>query len=390
MAPINLKRDVPLLAFNFSSAIILISCNKFVFKAGFSFPAILSLFQYCATYSLLEVVARFGIFTPLKAGTMDRQLTILAIVIGLATPISNLSLKYNSVGNNDDDDDDDILEQVLAVNSDSDMSINVGVYTIAKLLITPAAVAGDYMMRGKQISMVRGAILLFLCSSVLFTGKTDLELNFAGTLIIIAWLPVAVMYKVGWAKAVKERGFETLALMHLITPYAAMVIAVFALAVEPIDQFLEFEWMTMGGIVLVLLSGVAAFLINLSGFLVMGLLSPLTHIILGQAKSAVMMMIGTIFFAYNPPTKSLVGAFFAMLSITAYTYVNVKEQAASKATDPPIVQKANKIDIMLPVSIGDSSGSSSTASIKMEPMGGGNSIKQPAGNNNNNFKQADV
>jgi len=79
-----------------------------------------------------------------------------------------------------------------------------------------------------------------------------------------------------------------------------------------------------------------------------------------------------------------------MLSITAYTYVNVKEQAASKATDPPIVQKANKIDIMLPVSIGDSSGSSSTASIKMEPMGGGNSIKQPAGNNNNNFKQADV
>jgi hypothetical protein len=47
-----------------------------------------------------------------------------------------------------------------------------------------------------------------------------------------------------------------------------------------------------------LLSGLAAFAVNISGFLVMGLLSPMTHIVSGQAKSAVMMVLGWLFWGY--------------------------------------------------------------------------------------------
>jgi len=95
-----------------------------------------------------------------------------------------------------------------------------------------------------------------------------------------------------------------------------------------------------------------------------------------------------MFFAYNPPAKSLAGAFFAMLSITAYTYVNVKEQAASEATDAPIVHKVKKIDIMLPASVGDCSSNNSTTPVEMRTIGGSNSVKQSA--DDRNVKQADV
>ncbi|GAB5371559.1 hypothetical protein AAMO2058_001590400 [Amorphochlora amoebiformis] len=310
---VDYKRDVPLLAFNFASAILIISVNKIVFNSGFNFPILLTVIQYLITWTMLEVLAIGGFFKRLNIPA-DKHLWVLAFAIGTATAISNLSLKYNSVG----------------------------VYTISKLLLTPAAVCGEYILRGKVCSKTRMALLAFLCLCVLFSSKTDLDINIKGSICVISWLPVAVIYKVGWASAVKDRGFDTLALMHYIMPYASIFCSTMSFFLEDTDAVVNGDWATYYTFLLLIISGLSAFLINLSGFLVMGLLSPLTHIVLGQAKSAVMMLIGILCFGYNPQAKSVLGAVLAMASITCYTYVNIKEQQNSNQKTNDSREKGSK------------------------------------------------
>ena len=224
--------------------------RQVVYSLGFKYPVILSVIQYCITWACLDVLNRLGKFKKMSetssstANIMDKELWLLALALGFATPVSNISLKLNSVG----------------------------LYTISKLLLTPAVVCGDWLLRNEQTSMKRGIILCVLCGAVLLAAETDLEVNVLGSLAVCTWLPLAVMYKVGWAKAIKVRKYETMPLMHHLMPYATMFTFGMALVLEPLPEFFEGEWATSRCVMMLAISGVAAFLVNLSGFLVMGLL----------------------------------------------------------------------------------------------------------------------
>lgn len=223
-----------------------------VYKVGFTYPVILSVIQYCITWICLDILHKLGKFKKVSetlpkaeaASFMDKEIWLLAMALGFATPVSNISLKLNSVG----------------------------LYTVSKLLLTPAVVCGDYLLRKKKTSTKRCLILGGLCGAVLLAAETDLQVNFLGSLAICAWLPLAVLYKVGWAKAIKIRKFETLPLMHFLMPYAVLFTGAMALVLEPLSEFAEMEWATSQCLAVVAISGVAAFFVNLSGFLVMGTL----------------------------------------------------------------------------------------------------------------------
>lgn len=55
-------------------------------------------------------------------------------------------------------------------------------------------------------------------------------------------------------------------------PYAVLFTGAMALVLEPLSEFAEMEWATSQCLAVVAISGVAAFFVNLSGFLVMGTL----------------------------------------------------------------------------------------------------------------------
>ena len=81
---------------------------------------------------------------------------------------------------------------------------------------------------------------------------------------------------------------------------------------------------------LVALSGVAAFFVNWSGFLVMGACSALSHTILGQLKAVIIILGGWMLFAQAYPPKSIAGAALAFIAIVGYTHANLSEQRAIK------------------------------------------------------------
>lgn len=71
--------------------------------------------------------------------------------------------------------------------------------------------------------------------------------------------------------------------------------------------------------------GVAAFMVNFSGFLVMGNISALAHVLLGQFKTAAVCLGGVLLFGTVYPAAQLFSAGGAVLCIVAYTYVTVKK-----------------------------------------------------------------
>jgi hypothetical protein len=57
---------------------------------------------------------------------------------------------------------------------------------------------------------------------------------------------------------------------------------------------------------------------------------PLTHILLGQAKSCIIVITGFLLLGNFPGWLSLSSAVIAIISVTLYTFVNVKEVEAAK------------------------------------------------------------
>ena len=144
-----------------------------------------------------------------------------------------------------------------------------------------------------------------------------------------AWIPLAAIYKVNWSVVEREEGIATLPLMYQLMPYSTIALALFVPLVDP-PGVAAFDF-NLYSVTMLLLSGIGAFLVNWSGFLVLGACSPLTHILLGQAKSSIVMVVGFLLLGYNPGWESLLGAVVAIVAMVAYTHVNLREADAAKS-----------------------------------------------------------
>jgi solute carrier family 35 protein E3 len=247
------------------------------------------------TWLGVDIMRRWGLFEPLKKPPSlgDMNFVTIVIVVGLVTPLNNTSLKLNSMG----------------------------FYQIFKLLLTPVVVFFECSLDGRVLSTERIICLFLVCLFVYISSRGDMEFSAMGTLFATLWIPLAAMYKVQWGRVRRLLQCSTLALMHAVLPYAIVVQFMISPLVDPPGN-MAYVW-TYQAIVLVGLSGVAAFMVNYSGFLVMGNIGALAHVLLGQLKTAVIMVGAYGVFRTHYSSMQLVGAFGAVLSIIAYTYVTV-------------------------------------------------------------------
>ena len=85
---------------------------------------------------------------------------------------------------------------------------------------------------------------------------------------------------------------------------------------------LSYAWST-SAIFWISLSGLAAFFVNLSGFIVMGNLGAIAHVLLGQLKTCVIMLFAYFVFGTYYTTWQLLGALVAVAAILYYTHLTV-------------------------------------------------------------------
>lgn len=292
------------LMFNFVATIAVTFINKTCFsRVNFGYPAALSNVHYVITWLGVECMRRLGLFEPLKIQPtlLEKNFLAIVLVVGVVTPLNNASLKLNGMG----------------------------FYQIFKLLVTPVVVALEYLLDGTVVSLTRGASLLAVCCFVLFSSRTSTDISVWGTLAACVWVPLAALYKVQWGRVKKlYHNCSTLALMHAVYPYAIVVQALISPVVDP-PGLLQYRW-TPEAVFWIFLSGIAAFLVNFSGFLVMGNIGALAHVLLGQLKTSVIMVGAYFIFGSRYSSLQLVGAMGAVGAIVAYTHVTVSEEERKK------------------------------------------------------------
>jgi hypothetical protein len=321
-------RQVFYLFFNFFSTVAVTFINKLCFtRVNFGFPAALCNIHFLVTFLGVETMRRVGIFQSLNGSRgssvypslRDPGFLALVVVVGIVTPLNNTSLKLNSVG----------------------------FYQIFKLLVTPGVLLLEYILDKKVLSKHRALAVCFVCAFVFLSSRADLNISFYGTLCASIWVPFAAAYKVQWGRARQQYACSTLQLMHVVLPHAIVVQLLISPLVDP-PGVLSFQW-TQEAVFWIGLSGFSAFLVNFSGFLVMGNIGALAHVLLGQLKTAVI-MIGSLFiFGTYFPKMQIIGALGAICSIVAYTRITMAENDASQIKMEINIGKNMKGKEMLPL-----------------------------------------
>ena len=294
--------ELSYLAFNFFSTVAVTFINKICFsRVAFGFPAALCNIHFLVTLFGVEVLHRAGFFSKVNCKLTDINFLVIVVVVGIVTPLNNTSLKLNSIG----------------------------FYQVFKLLVTPCVVLLEYILDRKVLSVCRALCLVAVCFFVLMASGADLEFNVAGTIAASLWVPLAAAYKVQWGRVRRLYDCSTLALMRAVLPYAICVQALISPLVDP-PGVMQFQW-TPDAIFWIGLSGVAAFLVNFSGFLVMGNISALAHVLLGQLKTAVIMIGAAFLFGSRYSLGQTVSAAGAVVAIVLYSRVTIVEADCAKA-----------------------------------------------------------
>uniref|UniRef100_A0A161XSU5 Sugar phosphate transporter domain-containing protein n=1 Tax=Daucus carota subsp. sativus TaxID=79200 RepID=A0A161XSU5_DAUCS len=93
----------------------------------------------------------------------------------------------------------------------------------------------------------------------------------------------------------------------------------------------SFDW-SFSNASIILASAVLGFLLQWSGALALRETSAVTHAILGQFKTCVILLGGFLLFGSNPGTTSICGAITALCGMSYYTHLNLRKQQQSIKT----------------------------------------------------------
>ncbi|KAF8391693.1 hypothetical protein HHK36_024002 [Tetracentron sinense] len=271
--------------------------GKVMGKVGFNFPIFLTLIHYSSAWILLAILKACSLlptFPPSKA-TPFSSLFLLGAVMALSSGLANISLKHNSVG----------------------------FYQMAKISVTPTIVLAEFILFRKKVSLDKVLALAVVSIGVAVATVTDLEFNFFGACISLAWVIPSAVNKILWSNLQQKGNWTALALMWKTTP----VTVFFLLALMPwLDPpgVLYFNW-DLNSTSAVGISAVLGFLLQWSGALALGATSATSHVVLGQFKTCVILLGGYLIFRADPGFMSICGAVAALCGMSVYTSLNLRE-----------------------------------------------------------------
>lgn len=310
------------LTFNFWVSVCIILMNKLVLgRVGFNFPILLTLIHYSLSLFLLAIMNSLSFLPaspPVKSSQFFSLLT-LGIVMSFSTGLANVSLKYNSVG----------------------------FYQMAKIGVTPTIVLAEFVLYRKIVSFQKVLALTIVSIGVAVATVSDLEFHFFGACIALAWIIPSAVNKILWSNLQQQENWTALALMWKTTPMTLFFLVVLMPWLDPPGAF-SFNW-NFTNTLFIFLSAILGFMLQLSGALALGATSAVSHVVLGQFKTCVILLGGFLLFNSNPGIISICGAITALGGMSLYTYLNMiaSHQQAPKSANrqspfPFIKAKHNK------------------------------------------------
>ncbi|KAJ1439844.1 putative membrane protein [Sesbania bispinosa] len=270
------------LSFNFLVAVLQ--------TVQFKFPILLTLIHYVVSWFLMAVLKAFSFLPapPSSKSTQMSTLFTLGFVMSLSTGLANVSLKYNR----------------------------------------------------KKVSLPKALALTVVSIGVAVATVTDLQFHLFGACVALAWIVPSAVNKILWSRLQQQESWTALSLMWKTTPITLIFLAAMLPCLDP-PGVLSFNW-NFSNTLVIFTSAILGFLLQWSGFSTRYLrllvfynvsnplanaTSAISHVVLGQFKTCVLLLGNYYLFGSNPGKISICGAFTAIAGMSVYTYLNLRQQS---------------------------------------------------------------
>lgn len=277
--------------FNIVSVVGVVAVNKMLYKQyDLRQPTCLMTFHFLCTWLFVLAAKRMRWFTEkrIDVGHYMR--------LGLAQCCSvvfvNLSLMHNSIG----------MYQVLKFS-------NV-------LMMCWIEYTWKAKLYSLQVYLSLGALVLGVTAATV----TDVELRWVGfTYGMLGCLSTAV-YQILNKSIQQDLDVSPLQILEFEQPFTALFAAMFALATEDVAHLAKLDYGDNTFVALVLISGVFAFGVNVTCYLIIGKTTPITYAVVGHSKTIFILLFGILWMNDAWTWKSGTGLVVAFAAIVAYTH----------------------------------------------------------------------
>ncbi|XP_043743630.1 solute carrier family 35 member E3 isoform X7 [Cervus elaphus] len=235
------------LLLNLLVSICIVFLNKWIY-VHYGFPNMsLTLVHFVVTWLGLYVCQKLDIFAP--KSLPPSKLLLLALSFCGFVVFTNLSLQNNTIGT----------------------------YQLAKAMTTPVIIVIQTLCYKKTFSTKIRLTLIPITLGVILNSYYDVKFNFLGTVFAALGVLVTSLYQVWVGAKQHELQVNSMQLLYYQAPMSSAMLVVAVPFFEPV--FAEggiFGPWSVSALLMVLLSGVIAFMVNLSIYWIIGNTSPVT------------------------------------------------------------------------------------------------------------------
>ncbi|XP_014476132.1 PREDICTED: solute carrier family 35 member E3-like [Dinoponera quadriceps] len=276
----------------FSIAIVLL--NKLLY-VNTGFPNItLSMIHFIMTFVGLIVCEKLDVFS-VKDVDIKGMILIAMTFCGFVV-LTNLSLAHNTIGT----------------------------YQVAKMLTTPCVIVMQMIFYRQRFSTPIKLTLIPITLGVVINFYYDIQFNVIGTVYAVLGVVVTSLYQVMVNRKQREFQMDPMQLLFYQAPLSAIMLFVVIPVLEPVGQTFTHNWSLLD-MIMVVLSGVVAFFVNLTSYWIIGKTSPLTYNMVGHSKFCLLLLGGAILFRETLALNQLIGIILTLIGIMLYAHVNMKD-----------------------------------------------------------------
>lgn len=278
------------LVLNVFFSIVIVLLNKMVYvRVGF--PNItLSMIHFTITFVGLIICEKMDVFC-IKDVAIKDMVPIALTFCGFVV-LTNLSLEHNSIGT----------------------------YQVAKMLTTPCVILMQAILYNKKFSTLVKLTLIPITIGVIINFYYDIRFNVIGTIYATLGVLVTSLYQVWVSRKQKEFQMDPMQLLYYQAPLSAAMLFVVVPFLEPVGNTLQHTW-TFTHILMVLLSSIVAFFVNLTSYWIIGYTSPLTYNMVGHSKFCLVLLGGSIIFHESLALNQAIGITLTLMGIVLYARV---------------------------------------------------------------------
>ncbi|XP_034185278.2 solute carrier family 35 member E3-like isoform X2 [Osmia lignaria lignaria] len=280
------------LILNIFFSIVIVLLNKWLY-INVGFPNItLSMIHFVVTFIGLIICEKFDIFC-IKDIAIKEMFLITVIFCGFVV-LTNLSLEHNTVGT----------------------------YQVAKMLTTPCVIMMQIVFYRKQFSIFVKLTLILITIGVVINFYYDIQFNIIGTVYASMGVFLMSLYQVMINIKQREFQMDPMQLLYYQAPLSAVMLFFVVPFLEPVEQTLTRSW-SLIDLIMVILSGIVAFLVNLTSYWIIGKTSPLTYNMAGHFKFCLLLLGGSLLFHETLNINQVIGITLTLIGIILYAHVKI-------------------------------------------------------------------